>query len=322
MDSETKFRAAEAQLADNYELGIQECFLELPGLRLRVLSIGTGPDVVLLHGVSLAAAAWLPLLPSLAGYRVHLLELPGHGLSGPSTYRPEDLRATSVQLIDDVLDAMELDAVPVVGHSLGAMFALWYASEKPGRIASLIAIGDPAVALPGVTVRMPLSVMTVRGIGPLFLRAPTPRPLYRYFLGRGMGPAAAAAAPRPLLEALRLSARRPENASTVASLMHALNHFRRPRTASVMTADELRRITTPTMFIWGEDDLYLAPTQARPSIDLLPHATLHEVAGGHGPWFEDPQHCAALITEHLTTTGFAPHPSAPPRLSSVGHTEG
>ena len=174
MDSETKFRAAEAQLADIYELGIQESFLELPGLRLRVLSAGAGPDVVLLHGVSLAAAAWLPLLPSLAGYRVHLLELPGHGLSGPSTYRPEDLRATSVQLIDDVLDTMELDAVPVVGHSLGGMFALWYASEEPGRIASLVAIGDPAVALPGVTVRMPLSVMTVRGVGaPVSARADT-----------------------------------------------------------------------------------------------------------------------------------------------------
>jgi pimeloyl-ACP methyl ester carboxylesterase len=306
MANDTRLRAAEAELTSRYALTVDETYLELPHVRLRVLSTGTGPDVVVLHGVSLAAAAWLPLLPSLTGYRLHLVELPGHGLSGPQKYRPEDLRPRSVQLVGDILDALDLASAPIIGHSLGAMFALWSACEQPGRISSLVAIGDPGVALPGVTVRMPLSLMTVRGIGSIFLRLPTTRSVYRRLFGQGMSPAAAEAAPDELLEVLRLSVRRATNVDTVASLMHALDHFRRPRAASVMTDDALRRVTTPTMFIWGHGDPYLSPARAQSSIDLMPAATLQKVTGGHGPWFEDPIGCATLITQHLTQTGFPP----------------
>ena len=52
------------------------------------------------------------------------------------------------------------------------------------------------------------------------------------------------------MEALRLSARRPGNAKTVTSLMHAIDHFRRPRTESVLALPELAAIEIPTMFIW------------------------------------------------------------------------
>ncbi len=306
VNADQQIREAESRLFSYYGLQMDESCLELPRARLRVLSTGAGPSIVLLHGISLAGAAWLPLHPALTGYRLHLVDLPGHGLSSPVTYRPGAVRESTNSLLDGLFDALNLPAAPVIGHSLGAMFALWYASQRPERIASLITIGDPAVALPGATVRMPLSLMTMRTLGPLFLRAPTPRPLYRYLLGQGLGRAAAAAAPQALLEVLRLSIRRPGNGASVASLMHALNHFRRPRTTSVMPPNQLRQITTPTMFIWGRNDPFLSPAQARPSIAELPSATLHQLPGGHGPWFEDPHRCAALITQHLTTTGFRP----------------
>jgi pimeloyl-ACP methyl ester carboxylesterase len=122
------------------------------------------------------------------------------------------------------------------------MFALWYAAARPGRIASLVAIGDPAVALPGATVRMPLSLLTVPALGQAVLRTPM-RPVYRGLLGQGLSPAAAATAPDDLIDVLRLAGHRNGNASTVASLMHAIDGFRRPRPDSVMTDRELGRIT-------------------------------------------------------------------------------
>jgi len=271
-----------------------------------VLSIGAGPDIVMLHGVSLSTAAWVPLLPELTGYRLHLVDLPGHGLSSPINYKRSTVRRHTIQLIDDLLNALRLESAPVIGHSLGGMFALWYASERPERISSLVVIGDPAVALPGVTVRMPLSVMGLPILGPLMLRAPTPQPLYRYLLGQGLSPAAAAAAPDALLDVLRLQSRRRENAHTTASLLHALNHLRRPREGSVMSDAELSRVTVPTMFAWGADDPFLSPMQARRSIAKLPSAILHELPGGHGPWFEDPTVCATVIIQHLTNTGHPP----------------
>ena len=308
MTLENKIRHAEKQLFEAAGLNAEASFVELrrTGASLRVLSFGSGQPVVLLHGVGLSAAAWMPLLGELTGFRIHAVDLPGHGLSGPVAYRRAEVRGHTVRLIDDLYEALALGPTPVVGHSLGAMFALWYAAARPGRIGSLVVVGDPAVALPGVRVRMPLSVMTVPVLGPAVLRSPTPRPVYRALFGMGLGRAAAAAAPSELLDVLRFAARRSGNARTIAALMHAINGFRRPRPESVMGADELGRVAVPTVFLWGREDAYLAPGDARPWIEKMPAATLHEVPGGHGPWFEDPARCAGLITRQLTATGFPP----------------
>ena len=284
MTIEQRIHAAEAELFGSIGVAVDESFLALAktGLRVRLLSHGIGPSLVLLHGVSLSAAVWAPLLRALPGRRLLAVELPGHGLSDPAVYRRGRVREHARQLIDDILDALELDRVPVVGHSLGGMFALWHMATGAVRISSLVAIGDPAVALPGVRVRMPLSLLTVRGLGWVVLRSPSPHPVYRRMLAQGLGYAEAAAAPEALIEALRLSARRPQNASTVASLMHAIDRFRRPRPDSVLTAAELAAIPTATMFIWGSEDPYLSPEDARRSIDQIPRSTKCPGATLHG----------------------------------------
>jgi pimeloyl-ACP methyl ester carboxylesterase len=304
MTLEERIRRAEADLFHTVGAEVDEAFLGLAttGLRVRLLSRGSGPPLVLLHGVSLSAAAWAPLFSALPGYRLLAVDLPGHGLSDPVDYRRGHVRQHALELIDDIFDALGLDQAPVVGHSLGGMFALWYAAARAERISRLVAIGEPAVALAGVRVRMPLSLLTVRGVGLAILRAPSPRPVYRRLLARGLGAAEVAAAPDSLIDALRLSARRPENARSANSLMHAIDHFRRPRSESVLTSRELAAITTPTMFIWGTNAPYLSAERARPSIDQIPRATLHEVPGGHGPWLVDIKRSAELIQTHLTNS--------------------
>jgi pimeloyl-ACP methyl ester carboxylesterase len=303
MTLEQRIRNAEADLFDTVGAEVDESFLDLAntGVRVRLLSHGSGPTLVVLHGVSLSAAAWAPLLRALSGWRVLAVDLPGHGLSDPDTYQTGHVRHRARELIDDILDALGLDEAPVIGHSLGGMLALWYAAAGTKRISRLVAIGEPAVALPGVRVRMPLSLLTVRGLGLAVLRSPSPRPVYRRLLAQGLGRAEVAAAPASLIDALRLSARRPGNASTVSSLMHAIDHFHQPRPESVLTTPELRAIAVPTMFIWGADAPYLTADHARPSIDQIPGATLQEVPGGHGPWLVDTPRNAKLIQTHLTT---------------------
>ena len=270
-----------------------------------MLSHGHGPAVVLLHGVTENAAIWAPLFANLRHFRLLAVDLPGHGLSDPATFRRGQVREHARQLIDDILDALSLDNAPVIGHSLGGMFALWHAATRSNRISRVVAIGQPAVALPGVRVRMPLSLLTVRGLGIAVLRAPSPHRVYRRPLAQGLGSAEVAAAPDPLIQALRLSARRPENARTVASLMHAIDRFRRPRPESVLTSAELAAITTPAIFILGSDDPYLSIERARPSIGQIQDSRLYELPAGHAPWLVDPQRAARLIAEYLTA---GPHP--------------
>jgi pimeloyl-ACP methyl ester carboxylesterase len=302
-----RIHMAEDDLFNTVGAEVEELFVDLAttGARVRVLSHGKGAPVVLLHGVSLSAAAWAPLFPAVSGLRLLAVDLPGHGLSDPAAYRRGHVRHDAHQMIDDIFDALGLDQAPVIGHSLGGMLALWYAAEGAKRITRLVAIGEPAVALPGVRVRIPLSLLTVPGLGAGILRTPTPLPVYRRLLAAGLGRAEVAAAPESLIEALRLSARRPENAGTVTSLMHAIDHFRRPRPESVLTSEELSAIAVPTMFIWGTDAPYLPARCARPSIDRIPTATLHLASGAHGPWLVDPRRSAELIGAHLTG-GIAP----------------
>ena len=315
---EQRIHDAERNLFAAVGADVDEFVLELAqtGLRVRVLSHGRGPAVVLLHGASESAAIWAPLFPELRHFRLLAVDLPGHGLSDPITFRRGQVREHARRLIDDILDALGLDEVPVIGHSLGGMFALWHVAADSGRISEVVAIGEPAVALPGVRVRMPLSLLTVRGLGVAVLRSPSPRRVYRHLLAQGQGPADVAAAPDSLIEALRLSARRPENARTVATLMHAIDRFRRPRPESVLTSAELAAITTPTIFILGSDDPYLSIERARPSIDQIHGATLYEMPGGHAPWLIDAQRAAELIATRSPSpahrSGTIPEP---PRVS-------
>lgn len=308
MALEQRIRETESRLFASRGLEPEESFVEVTpeGLRLRVLSVGAGPPLVFLHGVGLAAAIWAPWLSHFSGYRAHLVEWPGHGLSDPFTYRVGMVRDHTLGLVDDLLDRLELDEAAVIAHSLGGMFALWHAAARPGRIASLVALGDPAIALPGAIARMPLSILSVPGVGEAFLRTPAPRPVFRRLLSDGLSPAAVDNAPDDLVEMLRFAVRRGRNPHTVATLMRGINRFRRPRPECVLSADDRRRIAVPTVFCWGTDDPFLNQAEARPSVAEIPGAVLHEVQAGHGPWLDQPEFCAQAALEHLRSTGFAP----------------
>jgi pimeloyl-ACP methyl ester carboxylesterase len=298
---ERRIRASEEQLFASVGGGVEEFSVQLQrtGLRVRVLAHGRGPAVLLLHGASEGAAVWAPLFPHLGGFRAIAVDLPGHGLSDPLGFRRGRVREQAHEVMADVLDALELDDVPVIGHSLGGMFALWHVAAGSPRVSQVIAIGEPAVALPGVRVRGPLSLLTVRGLGVVVLRSPSPPAVHRRLLTRGLGREDVAGAPPALLDVLRLSVRRPQNARSVASLMHAIDRFRQPRPESVLSDAELAAVATPTTFIIGHGDPYLSPDDARTSIDRIPGARLHAVPGGHAPWLVDVELAARLIRNAL-----------------------
>src|SRR4051794_31580867 len=103
MTLEERIHQAEAELFHTLRTDVEESFLDLANtsMRVRLLSHGSGPPLVLLHGGSLSAAAWAPLFTALSGHRLLAVDLPGHGLSDPGSYRPGHVRQHAHQLIDD-----------------------------------------------------------------------------------------------------------------------------------------------------------------------------------------------------------------------------
>ena len=93
--------------------------------------------LVCLHGVSSSAGIWQPLLPMLAaqGHRVLAWDMPGYGASAmPIRY---DFAALADALAA-LLDEAGLARATIVGHSLGGMVAMEFASRYPQRVAALV----------------------------------------------------------------------------------------------------------------------------------------------------------------------------------------
>src|SRR5690242_21202313 len=121
-----------------------------PSVAVRVLETGDGQPLVLVHGSGMSASTWAPLMPHLGSRRLIALDLPGFGLSDPFDYTGRPLREHAVAQLTSLLDALGLDRVPVVGTSLGGMWALSLAVAAPHRITALASLGVPAVVLPGM----------------------------------------------------------------------------------------------------------------------------------------------------------------------------
>ncbi len=101
-----------------------------------VVTRGSGPDLVLLHGWSMDGAIWGAFADALAQhFRLHLVDLPGHGLSPREVTLTIDSLASAV---DGILPARCL----LCGWSLGGMVALHLASKQPAGLLGLVLIGS------------------------------------------------------------------------------------------------------------------------------------------------------------------------------------
>jgi pimeloyl-ACP methyl ester carboxylesterase len=104
------------------------------------------PPVVLLHGIGSRGESWWPVIDSLAE-RFHLfqVDMRGHGASG----KPERgyLVEHYASDLDMLLAALGLESPRVVGHSLGALVTLVWASRHPSRAAALV-LEDPSLRTP------------------------------------------------------------------------------------------------------------------------------------------------------------------------------
>ncbi|MEH0573145.1 alpha/beta fold hydrolase [Streptomyces sp. B21-108] len=100
---------------------------------------GTGPDLMLLHGVGLDRTMWRRCLPALAErHRVTVVDLRGHGASPPA------VPGVSLQELAADVAALLNGPAHLVGFSLGALIAQQLAAVRPELTASLTLVSSVA----------------------------------------------------------------------------------------------------------------------------------------------------------------------------------
>ncbi len=105
------------------------------------------PAILAIHGVSSSHLAWSLLTPHLPGVRVIAPDLRGRGRSNELA-GPAGMSAHAADMVA-VLDAVGVDAVPVVGHSMGAFVAVVLAHQHPDRVSRLVLLdGGLPLAVP------------------------------------------------------------------------------------------------------------------------------------------------------------------------------
>jgi pimeloyl-ACP methyl ester carboxylesterase len=233
---------------------------------------GSGPALLYLH--SEEGAGWNPLLDELAG---------SFTVIAPVIAGTEEALATIDGLHDllvhvlDVLDALGLDAVPVVGESFGAMVAAELAAIARERVSALVLLApiglwDDARPVPDLYAAAP-EVLASRLFG-----NPESVPAQEW------------------TASLQDKAKWVERMRSMRTALHFV--FPIPE---VGLSRRLHRVVAPTLVIWGTADGVVAPSYADDFAAAIDGARVELVAGaGHLLSSDAPQPAAAAIGTFLT----------------------
>ena len=105
---------------------------------LKVTELGRGPTVVLVHGLGSGRMQWMPTARKLlGGYKVVMVDLPGHGESPMPDPFTLDAAATA---LDQVLAKQKAESTIVVGQGMGGTIAVLAARTHPEHVRGVVAI--------------------------------------------------------------------------------------------------------------------------------------------------------------------------------------
>ena len=252
-----------------------EQMLGVRGTRIRLLRGGSGPPLIFLHGAS-GHVGWLPFLDRLSSnFDVLAPEHPGFGSSDdpPWLDRPADLAYFYL----DLIEALGLERVHLMGTSLGGWIAAELAVRNTARLASLTLIGAVGITAAG---------------GPVddMFRMSVEENARRFYFDpervRRRLETIAAADPRLLVR----------NRSTVVRL--AYPHFANPELAKW-----LHRVDVPTLLVWGENDGLVPPRFGEAYRERIPDAKLVVIPqAGHAAFEERPDAFLAAFEGFLASS--------------------
>jgi len=267
-------------------------FLDVAGARIHYVDRGTGPAIVMMHGLGAQLRNYsYGVADALAGeYRVILVDRPGSGYSVPTGDQPGILGQSAV--IAAFIDALALDHPPLlVGHSLAGAVALGVATHHPGTVSGLALLApmtQPPQAMPAAIATAIEGGSTARQLFAHSLGTPISRAAYGLRWGKIFAPD-----PVPADFAVRGGGALGDRPVAVNAAMVEL------ASADVDLAAIARRypgLTIPVALLYGDDDQVIVPAvDGDRAVAAIPGATLEMTAGGHMLPVSHPEASAAFI---------------------------
>jgi pimeloyl-ACP methyl ester carboxylesterase len=242
---------------------------------------GSGPDVLLIHGVTDSVLTWHELRAGLGSARVHALDLPGHGLSDvpDAALTPREM----ARWVSAYFDAAGIERAVVVGWSLGGGVSVELAAMEKARVRALVLVAAAAVPIQMVMslrlLTLPLSGELMPSIGS---RPSLCRRSMRDTYGPGFVPSDA------VLERYFRGWEIAERARYIRGLLRALSFE--------ATCERIPEITVPSWVLHGAQDRLVPVGAGRQLAERLPNARLEVLEGvGHSPHLERPEAVLAAI---------------------------
>ncbi|MET0909348.1 MAG: alpha/beta fold hydrolase [Ilumatobacteraceae bacterium] len=258
---------------------------DLHGRTVAYRQSGTGPVVVLIHGLAGTMHTWDGVVERLSTTcTVLALDLPGHGRSAaPGGDYSLGAYASGVR---DLLDVLGHRGATVVGHSLGGGIAMQFAYQYPERCERLVLVSSGGL---GTEVSIALRAAALPGTEHLVSLI-----AHRYVIAAGTlaGRLAAAVGVRAdasLVEAARAYATLADG-EIRQSFFHTLRNVVDGRGQRVSATDRLYLMNEiPSLVVWGTDDRIIPVDHAHRARAALPHSGLELFErAGHFPHVADP----------------------------------
>jgi 2-hydroxy-6-oxonona-2,4-dienedioate hydrolase len=282
----------------------QRVHLDQLDVDVRVLEVGEGEPTLFVHaGGPNSGSTWLQLAARMKGLRCLLLDRPGTGLSAalPEPVRPHNFRQYAETLIVDVLDALQVERAHLVGSSLGGTLAIYTAAAHPDRVDRTVQLACPGLA-PGSRFPTFMRLMMTPGVGRLLgMLPPTPRGVRAMLRQIGHGVSLdSGRIPDAFIEYCVALQRDTDTMKHEGELLASAGGPRGFDASLVLPEAVLGRVTSPTSFLWGEDDVFGGCDVAEPLVAVMPDAQLEMLpCCGHQLWLDDPDHVAQAATAHL-----------------------
>ena len=260
---------------------------------------GSGPLIVLIHGITGSSAQWIPVMEVLRDrYTLFAPDLLGHGESAKP--RGDYSLGAYASGIRDLLIGLDAERATVVGHSLGGGIAMQLAYQYPERCGRLVLMSSGGIAqdvhpllraasLPGAEVVLPLITharLLAAGAG----------------LSRMLG-AIGLQAGADIAEGARGYASLNDREAR-AAFVHTIRAVIDPTGQRVSALDRLYLAEAlPSLIVWGENDRIIPSHHAEIAHQAMPQSHLALIEGaGHFPHMTDSFRVARQLANFIDET--------------------